>query len=447
MNKGTPGPGVIVLAAGRGTRMRSTLPKVLHEVCGRAMVSHVIEAARAIEPRRLAVVIGHEADLVREAVGPGVEFVEQTSMLGTGDAVERCREAMAGCDRVVVLNGDAPLLTGATIVALLSGAAEATMAIAVNRVEDNGAFGRVERDGDGNVVRIREADRQAEGYTERNAGFYVFDSAWLWKNIGRVGESDSGERYLTALAAMAAEQGGTITAVEVPADDALGVDDRRRLADAEAIMRHRIVDRLMEEGVTVRDPATTYIDAGVAIEADVTIEPGSHIRGRSRIATGSTIGPNTVLRNSSIGANSLVTQSTIEDSTIGDSVTVGPNAHVRGGTTIGDHCELGNYAEVKNSMVGKGVKMHHFSYLGDADVGPGVNYAAGAVTCNYDGVAKHRTTIGAGAFIGCDTMLVAPVTIGAGAVTGAGAVVTKDVGAGERVAGVPARPLPERANR
>jgi bifunctional UDP-N-acetylglucosamine pyrophosphorylase/glucosamine-1-phosphate N-acetyltransferase len=316
------------------------------------------------------------------------------------------------------------------------------MAIAVNRVIDTGAFGRVERDANGHVTGIVEALRQGEGIVERNAGFYVFDSPWLWENIQRVQPSANGELYLTALAAMAAEQGKAVATVEVPREDAMGVDDRVRLAEAEAVMRRRIVERLMLAGVTVRDPNTTYIDAAVDIGADVTIEPGCHIRGASRIAANTVIGPNTVLRDSTVGERCLVSQSTIEDSTIGDGVRVGPNSHVRGGASIGDGCELGNYAEVKNSVLGPGVKMHHFSYLGDADVGANVNYAAGAITCNYDGVSKHRTTIGAGAFIGCDTMLIAPVTIGEGAVTGAGAVITKDVAPGERVAGVPARPIP-----
>ncbi len=410
------------------------------------MVNHVIDAAGALAPERIAVVVGYEAAQVQSAVDAKVVFVDQPEMLGTGDAVQRCREAMTDIDRIVVLNGDAPLLTAETIQAFVAGAGEATMAIAVNRVPDRGAFGRVERDNEGRVCGIVEADRESEGVAERNAGFYVFDASWLWENIEAVGTSEKGERYLTALAAMAAEQRKSVTTVAVDSEDAMGVDDRLRLSEAEANMRQRIAERHMLAGVTIRDPATTYIDATVQIAEDVTIEPGCHLRGRSTIATKATIGPNTVLRDSQVGAGSLVAQSTIEDSRIGNEVSVGPNSHVRGGATIGNHCEIHNYAEVKNSVVGEGVKMHHFSYLGDADVGDRVNYAAGAITCNYDGVSKHRTTIGAGAFIGCDTMLIAPVTIGEGAVTGAGAVITKDVAAGERVAGVPARPLPVRAS-
>jgi bifunctional UDP-N-acetylglucosamine pyrophosphorylase/glucosamine-1-phosphate N-acetyltransferase len=209
-------------------------------------------------------------------------------------------------------------------------------------------------------------------------------------------------------------------------------------------MRRRILERSMLAGVTIRDPATTYIDATVELEPDVVIEPGCFLRGATRIASGTAVGPNSTVRDSTVGRDCRITQSTVEDSTLGDRVEMGPFCHIRRGAVLEDDCYLGNYAEIKNSRVGRGFKMHHFSYLGDADVGPNVNYAAGAITCNYDGVSKHRTVIGEGAFIGCDTMLVAPVRIGEQAVTAAGAVVNRDVADGERVAGVPARLLPPR---
>jgi bifunctional UDP-N-acetylglucosamine pyrophosphorylase/glucosamine-1-phosphate N-acetyltransferase len=444
VNQSTPGPGVIVLAAGKGTRMRSERPKVLHEVCGKSMVAHVVDAALAAGAGRIAVVVGHGADDVRAALGKHVEYVEQPGLLGTGDAVQRCAGTFRGESRVVVVNGDAPLVTARTLQPLFDAAPGVDVVLAVNRVADTGAFGRVRRDDAGRVCDIMEADSGEGGIVERNAGIYAFDGRWLWENLPAVGASATGERYLTTLAELAYRQGRRIETVEIDPEDAIGVDDRVRLAEAETIMRRRILERAMLAGVTVRDPASTYVDAAVELEPDVVIEPGSFLRGATRIGSGTVVGPNSTVRDSILGHDCRITQSTVEDSTVGNRVEMGPFCHLRGGAFLEDDCYLGNYAEIKNSRVGRGLKMHHFSYLGDADVGPNVNYAAGAITCNYDGVAKHRTIIGEGAFIGCDTMLVAPVTIGAYAVTAAGAVVNRDVADGERVAGVPARPLPPR---
>jgi bifunctional UDP-N-acetylglucosamine pyrophosphorylase/glucosamine-1-phosphate N-acetyltransferase len=277
-----------------------------------------------------------------------------------------------------------------------------------------------------------------------NAGKYVFATAWLWANLPKLELSAKGEYYVTDLIGIAATEGAPGVPVLSPPDEVVDFDDRRGLADAERVLRTRILDHHMANGVTIADPATTYIDHEVELAQDVTVLPNCYLYGRTSVATGAVIGPATTLRNAVIGQDATVQQSVIEDSTLGDRVHAGPFAHVRGGARIGDDCHLGNYAEVKNSNIGRGVKMHHFSYLGDADVGDGANIAAGTITCNFDGVNKHRTTIGAGAFIGCDTMLVAPISIGDDAMTAAGAVVTKDVPAGGRVAGVPAKPLPSR---
>jgi bifunctional UDP-N-acetylglucosamine pyrophosphorylase/glucosamine-1-phosphate N-acetyltransferase len=440
--------GVIVLAAGAGTRMKSNLHKVLHPVCGVPMGQHIIGAARELHPTKLVVVVGHQAEAVRGAFeAPDVTFVMQTELKGTGDAVLRCREALSGCDDVMVLNGDCPLITAE----LLSDLREARtpgrpLAFVSCLVEEPGRLGRVLRDANGHPQRIVEAaDYDGfDGPAEINAGQYVFEAAWLWRTLPQVPVSPKGEVYLTHLVGVAhADEtpGATVTA---DAAEALGVDDRLKLSEAEALMRRRILERHMLAGVTVIDPATTYIDAHVEFGVDVTILPGCHVLGDSVVETGATLGPNTTLRNSRIGLETKVNASVIEESTIGAHCTVGPFSHVRGNAEIGDDCEVHNYAEIKNSRIGRGVKMHHFSYMGDADIGAGANIAAGAITCNFDGESKHRTVIGEGAFIGCDTMLVAPITIGAGAYTATGAVVTRDVAPGETVAGVPAKPFARR---
>ena len=434
--------GVVILAAGQGTRMKSALPKPLHPVCGLPMAQHVINAARQLGPERITVVVGHESDRVREALAADdITFVEQTELLGTGDAVRRCEGALKSCTRVLVLNGDEPLVTSETLQRLLDAADDRRMAFVTQQVADAGALGRVVRDEAGAVRSIVQAAEYGgpAGPAEINWGEYVFDADWLWENLPRIPVSDKGEYYLTLLADFAYERGTPAATIEAAEDEALGVDDRVKLARAEQLMRQRILESHMRNGVTIVDPGTTYIDAGVELTRDVTIFPNCYLQGSTRVEMDCVIGPGTTLRNSIVGQGSAVRQSVIEESTIGRDVQAGPFAHVRGGAVIGDDCYLGNYAEVKNSVLGRGVKMHHFSYLGDADVGDGANIAAGTITCNYDGVNKHRTTIGAGAFVGCDTMLVAPVRVGDGAITGAGSVVTRDVDDGAKVAGVPAR--------
>jgi bifunctional UDP-N-acetylglucosamine pyrophosphorylase/glucosamine-1-phosphate N-acetyltransferase len=436
--------GIIVLAAGSGTRMKSALPKPLHLVCGLPMVQHVIDAARTLEPGRIVVTVGHGGEQVRAALaGQDLAFVEQTEMLGTGDAVRRCREALHGFESIVVLNGDAPLVT-AGIVEQLASPPMPAIRIATAEVPEVGRLGRVVRDEIGSPVRVVEvADYEgADSGGEINAGFYAFDAAWLWSRIDTLPLSAKGEYYLTDLVRMAAEDGVARESVQIGDLAVVGVDDRVKLAEAERVMRARIIERHQLAGVTIVDPATTYVDAAVRLAQDVTLLPNCHLQGATAVEANCTVGPGTTLRSAVIREESRVEASIIEDSEIGARCRVGPFAHVRGGTVIGDDCELGNYSEVKNSRVGRGVKMHHFSYLGDADVGEGTNIAAGAITCNWDGINKNRTTIGANVFIGCDTMLIAPVSIGDGALTGAGSVVNRDVAAGARVAGVPARLIP-----
>jgi bifunctional UDP-N-acetylglucosamine pyrophosphorylase/glucosamine-1-phosphate N-acetyltransferase len=348
----------------------------------------------------------------------------------------------------MVLNGDCPLITPLLLHDLHDALERsAAMAFVSCQVDDPGRLGRVVRDVSGLVKAVVEAaDYQGpDGPAEINAGQYVFDAAWLWLTLPQVPVSPRGEYYLTHLVGAAAALRPAAT-VAAAAAEALGVDDRVKLAEAEALMRARILERHMLAGVTISDPAATYIDAGVKLAQDVTILPGSHLQGATSVETGAIIGPASTLRNAAIGSGTRVQSSVVEDSRIGARCNVGPFAHVRGNATIGDDCEIGNYAEVKNSVLGNGVKMHHFSYMGDADIGARANIAAGSITSNFDGVRKHRTTIGEDAFIGCDTLLIAPVTVGDGAYTASGAVVTRDVEPGQTVAGVPARPF-ERKER
>jgi bifunctional UDP-N-acetylglucosamine pyrophosphorylase/glucosamine-1-phosphate N-acetyltransferase len=427
--------------------MRSALPKVAHEVSGRPMVAHVVRAAAGLGPAATVVVVGHEADIVRGCLaGERVEFVEQTELLGTADAVRRAREALSRCDTIVVLNGDGPLITEATLERLVANLDGAPLSFVTCTVEEPGALGRVVRDAAGAPAGVVEADEYdgPDGPGEVNAGQYAFEAEWLWQHLEGLPVSAKGEYYLTALIERAYEEQQPASAVEVSPAEALGVDDRVKLAVAEALMRRRILERHMLAGVTILDPATTYIDAEVSIAEDVTVYPNCFLFGHTNIAGGCVVGPGTTLRNAVLAAGVRCEASVVEDSTIGERTRVGPFAHVRAGASIGEDCEIGNYAEVKNSVVGRGVKMHHFSYLGDADVGDGVNIGAGTITVNYDGKDKHRTTIGRGAFVGSDTMLIAPITVGEGAATGAGSVVTKDVPPGVRVVGVPARPFPEK---
>ncbi len=438
--------GVIVLAAGQGKRMKSALPKVLHPVCGVPMAGHILTAVRTLAPARIAVVVGHGGRQVREALqAEDLTFVDQTELLGTADAVKRCREAMAGCDDVMVLNGDSPLITAQLLAALRDARTPAApFAFVSCRVTEPARLGRVLRDSNQQVAGIVEANDYdgPAGPAEINAGQYVFEATHLWSGIAQIPRSASGEYYLTDMVGRAASSGTPPLTLDGDPDEVLGVDDRVRLAQAEGIMRARILERHMLAGVTISDPAATYVDAAVSLEADVTLLPGCALNGRTSVAAGAVIGPGTTLRNASIGRDTSVQLSVIEDSRVGERVRLGPFAHLRSNAVIGDDCEIGNYAEVKNSVIGERVKMHHFSYVGDADVGEGTNIAAGSVTCNFDGKAKHRTTIGRNVFLGSDTMLIAPVTLGDGAITGAGSVVTKDVPAGGKVAGVPARAIP-----
>jgi bifunctional UDP-N-acetylglucosamine pyrophosphorylase/glucosamine-1-phosphate N-acetyltransferase len=436
---------VVVLAAGQGKRMRSSLPKVLHPLAGRSMVRHVLEAARAAGfERRHVVVSPASADAVRAVLGAAVSYVVQPEPRGTGDAAACAREAAGECDHVLVLNGDVPLITGETLARLARAhdAQSNDLTFLTAQADDAEEYGRVQRDADGRVLGVVEAPERgeaSEGPAEINAGQYCFRAAWLWPRLETLPRSANGEYYLTSLISSAVDEGAAVQAELADADEVRGINDREQLAQVEALLRRRINRDHMLAGVTITDPATTYIDADVTIGQDTVVEPNTHLRGATSIGTACQVGPNSSLRDANVGDRCRIVSSTVEEATLDDGVTMGPYSRLRPGAHLCAGVEMGNFAEVKNARLGRGVKMHHFSYIGDAEVGDGTNIGAGTVTCNFDGLVKHRTVIGKGVFIGSDSMLVAPLSIGDGARTGAGSVVTKDVPAGALAVGAPAR--------
>ncbi|MGH2511575.1 MAG: bifunctional UDP-N-acetylglucosamine diphosphorylase/glucosamine-1-phosphate N-acetyltransferase GlmU [Candidatus Limnocylindrales bacterium] len=449
----------IVLAAGLGTRMKSRLPKVLHPICGRPMIEYVLDVADAASGARPIVVWSPPVEAVRDAVAERADTARQAEPRGTGDALAAALESLpvdrpgSAIDELLVLSGDVPLLGVDLLDALLRAHREAGAAVSLVSVvtTDPGRLGRVVRDDDGDVERIVEARDASEDeleIDEINSGLYVFDAAWVRGRIDDLSPSAAtGELYLTELVALARADGRLVAALEVGDDGTLeGINDRAQLAEATFALQARINERHLLAGVTMRDPTTAHVDAQVKLESDVTLEPNVILRGATRIGAGTTIGAGSQVIDSVIGRDCRIWASVVESSQVEDEVQIGPFAHLRPGSSIGRGAKLGNYAEVKNSRLEAGVQQHHMSYIGDASVGARTNIGAGTITANYDGRRKKRTTIGEGAFIGVDTMLIAPVEIGAGARTGAGAVVNRDVPPGKLAVGVPARlrdPRPE----
>jgi bifunctional UDP-N-acetylglucosamine pyrophosphorylase/glucosamine-1-phosphate N-acetyltransferase len=446
-------PAAIVLAAGQGTRMRSRVPKVLHPIAGRPMIEHVLDALRGAGIEHAVVVTGHGADAVEKAIAERATAARQEPQRGTADAVRvGLAAAPADASALVVTMGDVPLQRAERYVELLDALHRGGAAIALVAATpvDPTGYGRVVRGERGvtAIVEEADADETTRAIGEVNVGIYAFDAAWLRDAIGRVGASASGEYYLTDLVALPVAEGRGVDVVVAPdADDAIGINDRVALAAAEERMRRRINEAHMRGGVTIVDPSSTRIDATVEIGQDARIEPGTTLEGSTVIAQEAVIGPNAHLRDSRIGPRSHVWASVVEESTVAEDVEIGPYAHLRPGADIGARCRIGNFAEVKRTKVGAGSQQHHFSYLGDAEVGENVNVGAGSVTANFDGTRKHRTTVGDRVSLGVDTMMVAPVTIGEGATTGAGAVVTRDVAPGRTVVGMPARPIELRRRR
>lgn len=440
----------LVLAAGLGTRMRSRTPKVLHAVAGTPMIDLVVTTAREAGAEPL-VVVGPEMAAVQAHLG-AIRCVVQDPPLGTGHAVQAALPSLPREGTAFILYGDSPLVRADTLRRMeeLHNARGAVLTLLSARVPPPNPYGIVERSADGGVARITETKHEPAlqaSAAERNLGAYVVDLAWLHRAAPLLSRGSSGEVYLTDLPRLAAAEGRAVAAHCL--DDhaeGLGVNSRADLAALEAALRQRIRERHMLAGVTLRDPASTYIDVAVEIGEDTELLPGTILEGATRIGRGCVIGPRARVRAATIGDRCRVGESYVEGSTLEDEVSVGPYCHIRGGAHLEHGVDVLDHAEIKNSRIGSSTKVHHFSYLGDATVGKDVNVGAGTVTANYDGKRKLRTTIGDGAFLGVDTMLVAPVTVGKGARTGAGAVVTKDVPPGMLAVGVPARAI-ERVER
>ena len=411
------------------------------------MVAYVVDAGREVTGRRPLVVTSPATSAVRDALGDAVDYALQAEPRGTGDAVAAAMAALpADLDEVLVLTGDAPLLEADLLEELLVERRLDEAAIALVAVDaiDPGQLGRVIRDDAGTVERIverKDATDEEIGINEINSGLYAFDAGWLRDRIGALSASPkTGELYLTELVELARADGRLVVALTVEDDGRLtGINDRAELAQAEWDLRTRLNSEHMRAGVTMRDPSTVYLDAMVTLGEDVTLEPNVILRGTTTVGEGTTIGAGSQIIDSTIGAGCHVWASVVERSVIEDGATVGPMSHLRPGSHVGPNAEVGNFAELKNARLGRGVKQHHMSYLGDADLGDGTNVGAGTITANYDGAKKHRTTIGKRVFLGVDTMIVAPRDIGDEARTGAGAVVTKDIPAGKLAVGMPAR--------
>jgi bifunctional UDP-N-acetylglucosamine pyrophosphorylase/glucosamine-1-phosphate N-acetyltransferase len=432
--------------------MKSATPKVLHPLCGRPMLAYVLDAWAEVagtdgSSTRPIVVYSPAVDAIRGPFEARADFALQEEPKGTGDAVRAALAAVPeDADEILVLSGDVPLVTAEDLEAVLRARREddAAIALATVMAADPGRLGRVVRGEFGTVEAIIEAKDATEdelANEEINAGLYAFDGEWLRRRIGSLEPSaTTGELYLTELVRLAREDGRLVIAVVFDDDGRFdGINDRSQLAEAEWSLRVRRNVEHMRAGVTMRDPSTVYLDWDVTLAPDVTLEPNVILRGATSIGEGSVIGPGSHIADSTIGRDVRVWASVVESSTVEDEATIGPFSHLRPGSVVGRGAEVGNYAELKNTRLGAGSKQHHMSYLGDAEIGQDANIGAGTVTANYDGTQKHRTTIGDGAFIGVDTMIVAPRDIGAGARTGAGAVVTKDVPPGKLAVGVPAR--------
>ena len=427
----------VVLAAGKGTRFRSDLAKVLHRAAGRTLVGHVLEALRPLDLGQVLVVVGHQADAVTaevQAAGlPDVGTVLQAEQRGTGHAVEVALPALeAGIERVMILPGDTPLLTAGTLERLVAATHEGRAAMLTAELGDPTGYGRVLRDDAGRVVRVveeRDASTEQRAIPEINAGMYVLPRGPLETAIGELDDDNAqGELYLTDVVEALHRTGHRVAPVVADEREIAGVNDRRQLADTAAELRRRHLDHLMVEvGVSVLDPVTTHVDVDVEVARDAVLLPGTLLDQGTRIGERAVVGPNSHLSACVVEADATVHSTRGEGAVVGPHAQVGPFAHLRAGTHLGARAKVGAYAETKNARIGAGSKIPHLAYVGDATVGAGVNVSCGVITVNYDGKVKSQTTIEDGAFVGCDTMLVAPVTIGAGAYTAAGSTITDDV--------------------
>ena len=439
---------VVILAAGMGTRMLSDTPKVLHELLGKPMAAYILEAVRTLCAEQPVVVVGSGAEQVKAKLAGTARFVLQEPQLGTAHAVGCARELLQGrSDAVIVANSDFPLITTATYTALLEEHFRTGSVITVSTVvaDDPRGFGRVVRGADGRICAIVEdkaATPEQKKIKELNSNPYCFDARWLWQSLDKVEKSAVGEYYLTDLIRIAYDEGRTVGAIGVAdPDESIGINTRVHLAEASKALQKRINTRWMLAGVSMIDPEKVYIEDSVVIGRDTVLYPEVYLQGDTTIGAGCVLGPSVMVKDTRIGDRCRILFAMLESARLENDVDMGPFGHLRKGAHLDNHVHMGNFGEIKNSHLGPGTKMGHFSYIGDAEIGPDVNIGAGTITCNYDGEGKYKTEIGAGAFIGSDTMLVAPVKIGKGAKTGAGAVVTHDVPDNTIVVGVPAKEL------
>jgi bifunctional UDP-N-acetylglucosamine pyrophosphorylase/glucosamine-1-phosphate N-acetyltransferase len=428
----------IILAAGKGTRMKSGLVKVMHPLGGCPMIAWPVRAARAAGVTKSVIVVGFQGEKVREyfADAGDIDYALQEEQLGTGHAVACAAPLLRGCTgRVLLLCGDVPLIRPATLQALLSfhAASRATLTVLTARPEDPFGYGRVVKGEGGRVLRIveeKDATAEEKGITEINTGIYCAEADFLFAAVaGLRNDNAQGEYYLTDIVKKGAEEGGLcLSYAAADTVEVMGVNDRVQLAAAAGVLRKRINEKLMLSGVTIIDPATTYIDEGVEVGADTVIHPNAHIAGPTVIGSGCLIEPSAVIRGCRIGNGVTVKAgSVMNDSIVHDAAAIGPMAHLRPGNELGEHVKIGNFVEAKKVVMGKGSKASHLTYLGDAAIGSNVNIGCGTITCNYDGVKKHRTVIGDDVFVGSDVQFVAPVTIGRNSLIAAGTTVTRDV--------------------
>ncbi len=435
------------MAAGKGTRLKSRRPKVLHEIGGKPLLGHVIAAAsRIVPPGDIYTVIGHQAEHVREAVAStGVRFVEQVEQRGTGHAIQCAQAAIAGYDNILVLSGDVPLIRPETIQAVWSfhQAEQAAMTILTAAPENPTGYGRIVRKAAGSadveaIVEQKALAPQQQSIREINSGIYAFQTAPLLAHLARLTTDNAhGELYLTDMAGLLRAAGERVVAIQAAeAAEVLGANTIAELVALDATMRAATASRLMASGVTIFRPETCVIDAEVEIAPDTIIEPFVQLLGRTRIGGDCRIRSYSVIENCALGNDVLVRQSCVlADSTVDNGARIGPFAHVRPGSEIGEDVHIGNFVETKKAKLGKGAKANHLTYLGDAVIGSRTNVGAGVITCNYDGVHKHTTHIGEGVFVGSDSTLVAPVSIADGAYIGAGSCITRDVPAGALAVG------------
>ncbi|MEV6422929.1 bifunctional UDP-N-acetylglucosamine diphosphorylase/glucosamine-1-phosphate N-acetyltransferase GlmU [Streptomyces sp. NPDC051662] len=431
---------VVVLAAGEGTRMKSKIPKVLHEICGRSLVGHVVSAARELNPEQLVVVVGHARELVEghlSAEYAGVRTAYQAEQHGTGHAVRIALQELGATPHgtVIVACGDTPLLSGETLNALAATHAADGNAVTVLTAEvpDSTGYGRIVRDGASGavtaIVEHKDATDTQRAIREINSGVFAFDGPLLADALGKVRTDNSqGEEYLTDVLGILREAGHRVGAsVAVDHREILGINNRVQLAEARRLLNERLLERAMLAGVTVVDPASVLVDVSVTFEQDAVVHPGTQLLGATHLGEGAEVGPNSRLRDTAVGAGARVDNTVADGAEIGEAASVGPYAYLRPGTRLGVKAKAGTYVEMKNATIGEGTKVPHLSYVGDATIGEYTNIGAASVFVNYDGEAKHHTTVGSHCKTGSDNMFVAPVTVGDGAYTAAGSVITKDV--------------------